>query len=82
MVFLQFSHLFQFSQLLKSTSSSPLFTTTYPKLYSKTSRKLLQPKVLLLIFSISFGLFITCVILVDFQDDNEDNIIEEEETDD
>ncbi|CAH1762542.1 15524_t:CDS:1, partial [Entrophospora sp. SA101] len=71
-----------FSQLLKSTPSSPLFTTTYLKLYSKTSRKLLQPKVLLLILSISFGLFITCVILVDFQDDNEDNIIEEEETDD
>ncbi|RHZ68814.1 hypothetical protein Glove_293g6 [Diversispora epigaea] len=78
--------------ILFSSSSSPLSpaffsrstttstTSTYPKLYLKASKKLLQPQFLLLIFAVSIGLFITCVVLVDFQDDNED-IVEEEEGD-
>jgi len=55
--------------------------TSYPKLYLKASKKLLQPQFLLLIFGVSIGLFITCVVLVDFQDDDE-GFLEEEEGDD
>jgi hypothetical protein len=55
--------------------------TSYPKLYLKASKKLLQPQFLLLIFAVSIGLFVTCVVLVDFQDDDE-GFLEDEDGDD
>lgn len=67
--------------MILPVSASPSLPPSYPKLYLKASKKLLQPQFLLLIFAVSIGLFITCVVLVDFQDDNED-IIEEEDADD
>ena len=50
----------------------------YFNLYLKTNRKLFQPEALLFIFAVSIGVFITCVVLIDFQDENEDILDDDE----